>query len=145
LTHDFCYKQFIFLCLIQTEEEDEEEEESPPPFFPPRDAELMETTTQSQESTTTEYDEETKQLIENAKKARDEYNEIEGKFLDIQNKIRELEVNLEIDYGPNDEFLPLHGQCFELTDREYIYKLCPFDNASQRSKNGGSETSLGFV
>jgi protein kinase C substrate 80K-H len=82
-------------------------------------------------------------LIERAKQARDEYSEIEGKFLDIQNKIREIEVTFETDFGPNDEFMPLQGQCFEMSDLEYTYKLCPFDTASQRSKNGGSETNLG--
>ena len=102
----------------------------PPPFFPPKDAE-PETTTQD---SSPEYDDETKQLIERAKQARDDFSEVEGRFLDIQNKIREIEVNFETDYGSNDEFMPLQGQCFEYTDLEYTYKLCPFDTASQRSK-----------
>lgn len=92
---------------------------------------------------TLEYDELTAKLVEEAKNARDEYNSAEGKFLEIQTKIRELEVVLESDYGPNGEYMALKGQCFELTDNEYIYKLCPFDSASQRSKSGGSETNLG--
>ena len=92
---------------------------------------------------TLEYDELTAQLVEEAKKARDDYSAAEGKFLEIQTKIRELEVLLESDYGPNGEYMALKGQCFELTDNEYIYKLCPFDSASQRPKAGGSETNLG--
>ncbi|KAH9388941.1 hypothetical protein TYRP_008290 [Tyrophagus putrescentiae] len=92
---------------------------------------------------TLEYDELTAKLVEEAKNARDEYNAAEGKFLEVQTKIRELEVLLESDYGPNGEYMALKGQCFELTDNEYIYKLCPFDSASQRSKSGGSETNLG--
>ncbi|XP_054162676.1 glucosidase 2 subunit beta-like isoform X2 [Oppia nitens] len=122
-----------------TTEEDEDEDEGPPPFFPPKDAEPEASTTEAG----TEYDDETKRLIENAKQARDEYSEVEGKFLDIQNKIREIEVLFETDFGPNDEFMALKNQCFELTDLEYTYKFCPFDSASQRPKNGGTETSLG--
>ena len=123
---------------------DEDEEEDHPPYYPPKDAELLDLTTPSPYESP-EYDEETKNLIELAKKAREDYSEIEGKFLDTQNKVRELEVTLETDYGVHHEFLPLHGQCFELTDREYIYKLCPFESASQRPKEGtGSETSLGY-
>ena len=56
---------------------------------------------------------------------------------------KELENSLKYDYGAEDEFLPLHGQCFEYTEREYTYKLCPFDVATQRPKDGHGETNLG--
>ncbi|XP_013413455.1 glucosidase 2 subunit beta isoform X1 [Lingula anatina] len=90
-----------------------------------------------------DYDEETKVLIQAADNARHEFTVAEQKFKDLENEMNDLNHFLTLDLGPDDAFYPLKGQCFEYTDREYVYKLCPFDKASQRPKNGGSETSLG--
>nr|XP_046914851.1 glucosidase 2 subunit beta-like isoform X2 [Dermatophagoides farinae] len=116
------------------EESDELEHESGRPLIP---------TESTVSSITLEYDEPTQKLVDEAKNARDEYNQAEGRYQDIQTKIRELEVVLETDFGPNGEYMALKNQCFELEENEYVYKLCPFDSASQRSKTGGTETNLG--
>ena len=55
----------------------------------------------------------------------------------------ELTKFLELDLGPNLEFYPLKGECYEFSDSQYTYKMCPFERASQRSKSGGMETNLG--
>ncbi|XP_075678928.1 glucosidase 2 subunit beta isoform X2 [Dermatophagoides pteronyssinus] len=117
------------------EESDDIEHESESPSIP------AESTVST--SVTLEYDESTQKLVDDAKKARDEYNQAEAQYQDIQTKIRELEVVLETDFGPNGEYMALKGSCFELDENEYVYKLCPFDSASQRSKTGGTETNLG--
>jgi protein kinase C substrate 80K-H len=39
--------------------------------------------------------------------------------------------------------LPLDGQCIEYTDREYVYKLCFFQQTTQKPRHGGGETKLG--
>lgn len=58
---------------------------------------------------------------------------------------RDIEKFLSQDLGPDDVFYPLRDQCYEYTDREYTYKFCPFEKATQRPKGGGSETNLGLV
>ncbi|XP_041359003.1 glucosidase 2 subunit beta-like isoform X2 [Gigantopelta aegis] len=91
-----------------------------------------------------EYDEETKRLIEAADAARQKYDDVDKKVRDIENEISGLKKYLETDFGPEQEFAFLENQCFEYSDREYTYKLCPFNRASQRPKVGGTETSLGL-
>lgn len=90
-----------------------------------------------------DYDEETKAKISAADDARKEFNEAETASNDAEREISDLERTLNLNLGQQEEFSPLQGQCFEYTDREYLYKLCPFDRASQQPKGGGSETSLG--
>lgn len=58
---------------------------------------------------------------------------------------RTLTSYLNTDYGKDKEYAVLRDNCYEYTDREYTYKLCPFSTASQRPKSGGHETNLGYV
>jgi len=91
-----------------------------------------------------EYDEETKKLIAVADVARNRFNEADKKVKDVDREINDIKKYLELDLGSQEEFSALKGQCFEYSDREYTYTLCPFDKTTQRSiKAGGMETSLG--
>lgn len=74
---------------------------------------------------------------------------------------READESLQMDFGPEDVWRPLKGNCVELSENQYVYKFCPFDKATQRDKvregervgskgwevggvqKGGAETSLG--
>ncbi|KAG4068033.1 hypothetical protein HA402_010719 [Bradysia odoriphaga] len=90
-----------------------------------------------------EYDAETKKLIEQANGARNLFLEAERELREIETEIGNLDDLLGKDFGPNEEFTPLHGECFNFEDREYVYKVCPFDKAVQQPKSGGAETRLG--
>merc|ERR1719244_2071181 len=119
-------------------EEDEDSEDYDVNDHDDDDDELEDTARDKVENTqeAPKYDEATQELINKAEAARKEFN-------DADREIKNLKDILEKDYGSESEFLVLQGQCFEYTDNEYKYKMCPFDHCSQRGKHGGSETRLG--
>ncbi|BES91167.1 Glucosidase 2 subunit [Nesidiocoris tenuis] len=90
-----------------------------------------------------EYDPRTLELMEAAKEARSEFDSSNQALQSLEQEISQIKEKLSLDYGPEDEFAPLDGQCFTHTDREYIYKLCLFNQVTQAPKSDGSEIRLG--
>jgi len=89
------------------------------------------------------YDEATRALVQAADKARSEYEEAEKSHRDLTRKLQELNDALSLEFGEDERFGPLHGQCFDYEDREYVYTFCPYKEASQKGKSGGSVVNLG--
>ncbi|KAJ0177834.1 hypothetical protein K1T71_006707 [Dendrolimus kikuchii] len=89
------------------------------------------------------YDEETQKLVDEATEARNQFSDAERTVREVESNIRNIKQNLEKDYGLQQEFATLDGQCLEYEDKEYIYKLCLFQKVTQKSKNGGAEVGLG--
>ncbi|CAH0723693.1 unnamed protein product, partial [Brenthis ino] len=89
------------------------------------------------------YDDETKRLIDEATEARRQFTDAERTVREIESNIRNFQENLEKDYGLQQEYATLDGECFEYEDKEYVYRLCLFQKVTQKSKNGGMEVGLG--
>lgn len=89
------------------------------------------------------YDEETQLLIDESDKARKQFEESDTQFRGVELEISDAKKKLELDVGPNNEFASMIDKCFEYEDREYIYKMCPFEKTVQRSKSNSGETSIG--
>ncbi|EEB15710.1 glucosidase 2 subunit beta precursor, putative [Pediculus humanus corporis] len=128
------------IAVPEQDEEDEEEEEEEEE----QEQEQEHGENESKgENSELQYDEDTQKLVNAANDARSEYEEADRAVRDIQRQMTQYQDYLDKDFGAEEEFAPLEGECFEYTDREYVYKLCPFDQASQQPRSGGSETRLG--
>ncbi|XP_065156974.1 glucosidase 2 subunit beta-like [Atheta coriaria] len=117
------------------DEEDDEEDEEP--------AEEHHEEDETDTNTKVEYDEETQKLVSEATQARSEFTDAEASVRNIQSEITRIEEYLRKDFGADEAFAALEGHCFEYTDHEYIYKLCPFDKAVQQAKSSAMDTRLG--
>lgn len=76
-----------------------------------------------------------------AARVRKEYDELNAKLSKIQSRVSSLTQKVKHDFGGEKEFYSLYGQCLELKQNKYVYKVCPFKQATQ--DEGHSSTRLG--
>src|SRR5437667_4366690 len=65
---------------------------------------------------------------------------------DLSQKQSELDGHREDinkDYGVDDVFRALKGQCVSKESGEYIYELCWFEHTTQKPMKGGGNTGMG--
>ena len=85
---------------------------------------------------------EAQKLIDVANEARAKFKDQEKVKQDLENQKNDIERDVELDVGPEKEFLHLVKQCFDYKEKEYTYTFCAFDRGAQKPKSG-SETNLG--
>lgn len=61
----------------------------------------------------------------------------------LKDQLMAHKSDLETDYGQDDVFRALKGQCVSKDSGEYTYEHCWLDRTKQKSKKGGSETGMG--
>ncbi|XP_039034351.1 glucosidase 2 subunit beta-like isoform X3 [Hibiscus syriacus] len=79
--------------------------------------------------------------ISDAAHIRKEYDAASAKLSKIQSRISSLTQKLKHDFGPKEEFYAFYDRCFEIKQNKYVYKVCPYKQASQ--EEGYSKTNLG--
>ena len=105
------------------EEEDDEDDEEEESVSPVRN--------------TLSYDPETQKLVDVFEEAEKLYNEAKNRHDGVKRQLEDLEKLNKMDFGKDEEFYVLKGQCFERQDEQYKYKLCPFDRSDQDGTNIG--------
>jgi len=71
----------------------------------------------------------------------DEIRKIEREISDIESNKRKAEEFLSLNFGENNVYASLSGQCFSTKVDKYDYEVCFYKNSAQ--KEGGRSTSLG--
>ncbi|KXT03071.1 hypothetical protein AC579_2656 [Pseudocercospora musae] len=81
-----------------------------------------------------------------SKKVIDARDRLENAKKDLENSQKSLsdsKSDLEKDFGPDDIFRALKGQCIEKESGEYIYEYCFMEKTTQKPKKGGGHTGMG--
>ena len=82
-------------------------------------------------------------LLAEAEALREKHRNAQSEVTTVEEQIRSLEEKSSKDFGPGMRFERLSRECISFEPGgEFSYELCPFNNARQKDKNGGS-TEIG--
>ncbi|VDP24809.1 unnamed protein product [Onchocerca flexuosa] len=84
-------------------------------------------------------------IIKDEQNAKKEYDNLDKRYTDLELSVKDCEQYIGDDFGTDMAWALLKGKCFEMDENEYIYKLCLFDKAVQKSKSSPVDTDLGYV
>ncbi|KAK2741591.1 hypothetical protein FQN57_005574 [Myotisia sp. PD_48] len=75
--------------------------------------------------------------------ARENLSAAESGLESTRNRIRQLQNELQGDFGVDSVLRALKGECVTRESGEYIYELCWMDQTKQKSKKGRGDTNMG--
>jgi len=76
-------------------------------------------------------------------KARDAHSQAVTETTRLRNKVVSITTELTADFGPDDVFHAIKGDCFSLNTGEYTYSVCIMGQVSQKSNKDSTSTNLG--
>ena len=75
--------------------------------------------------------------------AREQLNSAKRDLDNDKNELTKHDEDLGKDYGPEDVFRALKGQCVSKDSGEYTYEFCWLEKTTQKPKKGGGHTGMG--
>jgi len=78
-------------------------------------------------------------------KARDAHQKAVTETSRLQREVDTVKEQISADYGPDDVFRAIKGDCVSLDTGEYTYTVCMMDKVTQKSNKDGANTNLGYL
>ncbi|KAF2019703.1 glucosidase 2 subunit beta precursor [Aaosphaeria arxii CBS 175.79] len=75
--------------------------------------------------------------------ARSQLTSAQAELSSDKTELTNHEEDLAKEYGPDDVFRALKGQCIEKDSGEYTYEFCFLERTTQKPKRGGGNTGMG--
>lgn len=75
--------------------------------------------------------------------ARNRKDAAQKELDDLRKDLNSHKEDLEKDFGADDVFRALKGQCVSTDSGEYTYEICFMDKTMQKPKKGGGHTNMG--